>query len=272
VHIDEEWGTDRDTPQVTVKVADLLAKEIGKAANWSAQLPRGGDGFLTLAAIAAGTDVLAHPLGTLVFQQKLVPFELRMTKASGSAIDGANEFFGGALQLTQSGEAVPAASHAQPRPDFFAAAQFLDMSQDDKLARPSFESFTAGYELGDDQYDLGEVIEETLNYEEADLGAVPVPRHLRRIALGAYAESAHGALLRFGSAGRSSLRDRTLTQPAVSAALRVDPAPVTVATKDSLSVAAPAVYTSVWRAEQVRRANPAAKAGSLGVVELSELA
>ena len=34
------------------------------------------------------------------------------------------------------------------------------MSQDDKLAKPSFESFTAGYELGDDNFDIGEIVPE----------------------------------------------------------------------------------------------------------------
>ena len=76
------------------------ADEIAKLANWSAQLPAGGDGFLSLAQIAAGTDLLAHPLGTLTFQQKLVPFELQLDKASGSEISGANEFGGGALVVT----------------------------------------------------------------------------------------------------------------------------------------------------------------------------
>ena len=107
VHIDEHFGTDLDTPQVTVDAADLLGKEIEKIANWSAQLPSGGDSFLSLAKIDAGTDVLAHPLGSLTFQQKLVPFELRLDKASGSKIKGANEFFGGALALTQ--DAAPTA-------------------------------------------------------------------------------------------------------------------------------------------------------------------
>ena len=92
--VDEAWGTDRDTPQVTVNVAEQLTKEIANTGNWSAQLPQGSESFLSLADVKAQKDVLAHPLGTLVFQQKLVPFELRMAKASGSKVSGANEFFG----------------------------------------------------------------------------------------------------------------------------------------------------------------------------------
>jgi hypothetical protein len=275
VHIDESWGSDRDTPQITVKVSEEIAKEIGKRANWSAQLPQGGTGMVTLADIDPGTDVLAHPLGTLLFQQKLVPFDLRMAKASGSTIEGANQFGEGALQLSQSGQAVAGTLQRQPRTDFFAAAQFLEMSQDDKLAKPSFEAFTAGYELGDDNFELGETVPVTLNYEEADLGVEELlPRNLRlRLTATGYSATTHGAMLAHGAAGRSPLRNRALTQPAQPAPIRVNPAPVTVATKDSMTKAAGAsVQTSVWRAHQERAANTQVAVSSIAVVELAEIA
>ena len=102
LHVDEEWGPDRETPVVTIDIAAELAKEIAKIANWSAQLPKGGESYVTLAEIKVATDLLAHPLGSLVFQQKLLPLELRLAKASGSVIKGANEFFGAALVFAAS--------------------------------------------------------------------------------------------------------------------------------------------------------------------------
>lgn len=275
VHIDEHFGTDVDTPQVTVDVADLLGKEIAKIANWSAQLPSGGDSFLSMAKIDAGTDVLAHPLGSLTFQQKLVPFELRLDKASGSKVKGANEFSGGALALTQGGQptSVGTAS-AQAMSDFFAAAQFIDMSQADQLSKPSFESFTAGYRLASEDFEMGEIVPEALGYEEADLGAVPLPKLGRRRALDSYLESSHGTLMSFGAAGRSVLRDRALAQPVQPTALKVDPTPVTVADKATLAVTAGGgrAYASVWRAEQARAAVTSADTAGLHVIELAELA
>lgn len=270
VHIDEHFGTDVDTPQVTVDVADLLKKEIEKIANWSAQLPTGGESFLSLAKIDAGTDVLAHPLGTLTFQQKLVPFELHLDKASGSKISGANEFSDGALALTQ-GEAATSAGTGivQTTSDFFAAAQFLEMSQADKLSKPSFESYTAGYRLATEDFEMGEIFPEDIGFKEADLA----PQSLfRRLATDAYLEAIHGATMTFGAAGRSTFRDRALTQPAQSAAIKVMPAPVAVADKSTLSVAAGGrTFGSVWRAVQARDAVATVSAGSLHVVELAEL-
>ena len=274
LHVDEHFGTDVDTPQATVNVADALSKEIAKVANWSAQLPAGGDGFLSLAKIAAGTDLLAHPLGSLTFQQKLVPFELALDKASGSKISGANEFSGGALALTQGANPASIGSaSAQTMSDFFAAAQFIEMSQADKLSKPSFESFVAGYQLASADFEMGEIVPEPLRYEEADLGAVaPVAKIGRRKASDAYLESTHGAMLAFGAAGRSPLRDRALVQPAQSTAIKVGPGPVVVADKSTLAVAGGGrTYTSVWRASQARAAVTHVDAASVHVVELAEM-
>jgi hypothetical protein len=272
LNIDESWGSDRETPQVTVDVAQLLAKEIANTGNWSAQLPQGNESFLSLAQVKADDDVLAHPLGSLVFQQKLVPFELRLAKASGSKVDGANEFFGPGLGLSQGGNA-PDVKPVSTRSDFFAAAQFLEMSQDDRMAKPSFELFTAGYELNDDTYDLGDIVEQTLNYEEADLGAPRTSRRLRRLGLVTFDAAKNGALMRFGAAGLSKLRDRALAQPPQPSRINVGPAPVVVADRNQLQVVmGGTVHTSFWRADQARAFDLSLDATVSQVAELAEVA
>ena len=265
LHVDEHFGNDLDTPAITVNAAQLLADEVTKPANWSAQLPTGGDGQVTLATMTPGTDVLAHPLGTLTFQQKLLPLGLKLDKASGSLIDGANEFGAGALVLTQPGGVAADLGSAQPVNDFFASAQFLEMSQDERLSKPSFEAFPAGYVLSSDAYAPGPIEPCVLDFEEADLGVPPAPP---RRAKGTYAESVHGATLAFGAAGRSPLRDRALAKPKQAAAFKVDPPPLAVADKSSLAVQVGGkLFTSVWRATQA--AQPMARAH---VVELAEMA
>jgi hypothetical protein len=271
LNVDESWGTDRETPQITVNVAEQLAKEIANTANWSAQLPRGNESFLTLAEVKAQDDVLAHPLGTLVFQQKLVPLELRLAKASGSKVDGANEFLGPALSFAQAGN--PEVKPVTTRSDHFAAAQFLELSQDDRMSKPSFELFTAGYELNDDTYDLGDIVEQTLDYEEADLGATRKPKKLRHLGITLFDADRHGRLMRFGAAGVSKLRDRALAQPPQPARINVGPAPVVVADKNKLQVVTgSAVHTSFWRADQARAFDLASDVAASQVAELAEVA
>jgi hypothetical protein len=194
-----------------------------------------------------------------------------MAKASGSKVSGANEFFGPALQLSQGGNAE--VKPVSTRSDFFAAAQFLEMSQDDRMAKPSFELFTAGYELNDDTYDLGEIVEQTLNYEEADLGAPRISRRLRRIALMKFDAARDGRLMRFGAAGLSKLRDRALAQPPQPGRINFGPVPVVVADKMKLQVVAGGVvHTSFWRADQARAFDAALDATANQVAELAEVA
>ncbi|MDB5892793.1 MAG: hypothetical protein JWQ88_324, partial [Rhodoferax sp.] len=276
IHIDEAWGTDRDTPVVTVPLADKVAAEINAPANWSAQLPQGGEACVTVADVKGATGMLAHPLGTLVFQQKLVPLALRLAKVSGSRIAGANEYFGPKLVMAAGGDdAAPAEQQVQTRQDFFAAAQFLDLSEAERLAKPSFEAFDAGYALRDSDFECGIPVTQPLGFEEADLGAdAPVPRRSRYRALVDYAESAHGPLLPFGAAGRSALRDKRLVQPALQAPIALSPPPLTLADKATLApVTGAQVQHSVWQAGQSVQGNAVADSPSrVLVVELAELA
>jgi hypothetical protein len=279
LHVDEAWGTDRDTPAITVDVADLLSKEISKISNWSAQLPKGGEAYLTLADIKPSTDLLAHPLGSLVFQQKLVPLELRLDKVSGSKISGANKFFNAKLKLSQNANELTSSTPIVKK-DYFASAQFLEMSQDDKLAKPSFEAYPAGFELGNQDYelpqpksvaDLNPIVSVDLNYEEADLGAPRKSRKNRFFSESLYLDAMHGPLMRFGSAGLSSLRDKVLSQAVQSAPIKVNPAPVVVVDKSSLQISASSVHSSIWQAEQQLQFSKDLNQAKHQVAELAEL-
>jgi hypothetical protein len=269
--VDESWGTDRETPQITVDVADLLSKEISNIGNWSAQLPKGGETYLTLAEVKPSATLLAHPLGSLLFQQKLVPLELRMSQASGSKISGANEFSNAQLKLSQAAAELPSQS-PQRQKDFFATAQFLELSQDERLAKPSFEHYTAGYELHDDGYELAPATATTLHYEEADLSAPRKKKKERHRSLGLFVEAQHGAMLRFGAAGLSPLRDEALAQPPAPAKLNVNPAPVVVIDKASMQLTVATQFNSVFQAEQtLRYGTDNSSPRSKQVAELAEL-
>ena len=121
--------------------------------------------------------VLAHPLGT-----PHLPAEARAVRAAPRQ---------GERQQDQRRErvlrrcaaalrraAAPCRRRSRRRrcSDFFAAAQFLEMSQDDRLAKPSFEIVhRRATSSPTTTYEMGEILEETLRYEEADLGAGASP-------------------------------------------------------------------------------------------------
>jgi hypothetical protein len=130
----------RELPTVDL-LPDLLAAVKNKD-NWSAQLPSASSMLISLGQITS-QNALAHPLGTIGFHQRIVPLNVEISKVGNAAPAGARRF---TVAVTLGG-AAPHPS-ATPLKDQFAAAQFFEMSDDEKRARPSFELMDAGLEFG----------------------------------------------------------------------------------------------------------------------------
>jgi hypothetical protein len=136
---------------------DLMAA-LREPRNWSAQLPTGKHTLVTLREIPAEAGVVqAHPLGRLTVTQNVVPLNLSIDRYGGAAPAGARRFRIDAVTLG-----------TDPNPprqtvrDWFAPAQFLDLSDTERLSRPSFEKLEAGLRIGGDEVAFGGAGAETL--------------------------------------------------------------------------------------------------------------
>jgi hypothetical protein len=132
-----------DQPLDRVDVGQLLRDALGDARNLSASLASGRPGLVTLTPPVAGTAVVfAHPSASLAVHQRVVPLGLTIARFGNAAPLGDTRF-----DITN----VSAADVPQwgtPVLDDFAPAQFLALSDDDKLASPSFERLVSGVEVG----------------------------------------------------------------------------------------------------------------------------
>ena len=157
------------------------AKEIAKIANWSAQLPKGGETYLTLAEIEGAEPTCSRIRSAAWCSSKsCVPFELRLAKASGSKIDGRERVLRRARSASTGQRRRAAEQTGSTLQDFFAAAQFLEMSQDDRMTKPSFEIVRRrDTSLTTTPTSWERSSRSTLNYEEADLAA---PRNFEEAA------------------------------------------------------------------------------------------
>jgi hypothetical protein len=125
-----------------VNVSDLLAAAVGATSNWRTQLTSGVTHGVALRAVTADTGTVLDPLGQMVFEQQVVPLNLTrdVDTYGGAPVAGPQRFaLTGKLNDT-SATAVQGA---------FAPARFFVMSDDEKLAAPSFEAMDAGLLLGD---------------------------------------------------------------------------------------------------------------------------
>lgn len=182
----------------------LLRAALVDVKNWSAELPAGQSRVVTLRESAVDGSIRVHPLGTLVMRQSVVPLNLTrdIDKFNDSPIAGARRF-----QLTRVAVGNDNESTSVVQDDF-APAQFFEMSDDDKIASPSFESMQAGVRIGSTAFafDFGQRVESPLEYETRVVdrkAAVPPPAPKVDYRLSMELLQLHAM---HGAAGRSVLR------------------------------------------------------------------
>ena len=143
-----------------VDVAAVVLRAFTDPRAWSAQLPVGGDPIVTLRAVDAGADVLAHPLGRLEVRQRAVPLEREIGRFGAGVPVGASRF---RIAGASVGDDAVTATAVE---DLFAAGQFAALSDDEKLSRPSFEAMRSGAVIGESAVVHGAPVILEVRYEQ----------------------------------------------------------------------------------------------------------
>jgi uncharacterized protein DUF6603 len=139
------FGDSAEVPAVgQVDVGQLLRAALGDARNFAALFAPDISALVTLTTpVSAAAVVLAHPSTRLSVHQTVVPLGLAITQYGGSVPLGDTRFDITSVSVDGIAQTQPLTSVL----DDFAPAQFLTLSDDDKLASPSFEQFVAGVEF-----------------------------------------------------------------------------------------------------------------------------
>ncbi len=136
-------------PAETVEVLPLLRAALSQPTNWSSQLPDAQRAMVTLRQQpGASSGVLLHPLGTLTIKQAVVPLNFDISKFGPNTPSGSRRFAITQVNIGNRQQTV------DTERDFFAPAQFTEMSDDQKLSRPSFEKMDAGISFGSAVFDI----------------------------------------------------------------------------------------------------------------------
>jgi hypothetical protein len=114
--------------------------------NWSASVPKGA--------------VLVHPFGRLSVRQTVAPLGVRLERFGNATVAGPSKF---EIQDAKLGQQSVKRSATEEQ---FAAAQFFELSDEEKLSLPSFQAMAAGVELGEaDAVKAGQSAPLDLDYE-----------------------------------------------------------------------------------------------------------
>jgi len=149
---------------VPVDVLGLLTAALGDPQAWQARLP-GPVGQLVATRTAVDEAILLHPLGTLTVRQNVVPLNLTrdIDRVGSGPPLGPRRFAVTHAALGQQDQSRTAVKER------FAPAQFFDMSDDDKLAAPSFEAMDAGVAFGEGGYRVGFAAREASPFHYTDI-------------------------------------------------------------------------------------------------------
>ena len=121
-----------------VEVLPRLLAALAHPDNWSSEMPQGQRPVVSLRLRPESTEILLHPLGTLKVKETVVPLNVDISRFGQAAPAGARRFTITSVSLGGDGQTI------HPVRDFFAPAQFREMSDDQKLSQPSFELMDAG--------------------------------------------------------------------------------------------------------------------------------
>lgn len=155
------WGDDAPVTLPPLEVMPLLLREFNKAESWSATPPERNALLVSLRPHDPLTGgLLLHPVGTLRVSQRAVPLDLVLAKVGNSAPADGRKF-----SLRVRGGALARLRDAEEK---FAAAQFREMTDADKLSIAAFQPEHAGLELAapGNEVKTSRAVHRTVRYEE----------------------------------------------------------------------------------------------------------
>ncbi len=144
---DETWGDHDATTLDPVALIGLVAGELEKLSSWTTVLPGATSGAAAGVGVilrdgveaAAADSIVLHPAGELRVNQRALPLDLDVARVGAKKPSDAKR-----VSVAVSPGAF--AKHADVR-DQFAMAQYLDLSDAEKVSRPSFEPANSGLAL-----------------------------------------------------------------------------------------------------------------------------
>lgn len=139
VHLDESWGDDDNTRLESVRVIPLLTDDLKNPGNWEAKTGRTRVLITTRKQdVSASGQLFLHPNELLSVRQNTVPLSLKIDKFGEREPEGARKF---TIQLLGRDGAPLVATSVR---NHFAPAQFVNLSDEQKLSVASYELFDSG--------------------------------------------------------------------------------------------------------------------------------
>jgi len=195
-HVDEKFGDERSVELPPADPWEPLRAALADARNWAATLPAGSVAVVAIAAPAGTSTLLLDPCGRATWRQKVVPLDRTITRYANVATPGPLRFAVDRVNVEN------ADTPFTPVLDFLAAEQFANLTDAEKLSRPSFEPMQTGLSFGSATTRIGPPIPAAIEYETKLIDNSLSFRTVSRFAFPLYA---HDAVAKSTGMARSAL-------------------------------------------------------------------
>jgi len=154
--IDLDWGEDAHESRPAINVGERVRTALTKDQVWAHVVPTADAGSVQLRQGAVGL----HPLGSLRLTQTVAPLDVALQKYGANPVASPDPI---RMAVTATGAGMPA-----PQTELFAPAQFFQMTDDEKLSKPQFVPYQAGFTVaGDSWLPAADPLTVDVIYEEA---------------------------------------------------------------------------------------------------------
>ena len=217
-------------------LAQALQAELANPDNVTIEPPLGSNPL----TLASGADKLAHPLGRLAVRQRAVPFDLRVERL------GTRPLAGGPQAVSVATVALNGApmGDVERTTEQFSRGQFVELTEDEKLTGPTFESFTSGVVVGSAGYTAadGFARDVTAGFETVRLDPEPkgiISRwNVSRLDFVRATSEDTARATRLGAAARSARAEAIGSHVTTVGAVAVDEPPLALVATDALAQSA----------------------------------
>ncbi len=170
VDVDVKFGGEPSLEELpSVDPTDRLLEALRAAPSWKGELVAGVARPVSLSDASSSENPLFDPVGVPAVRQTIVPLNRKLDRFAEGRIGGPGRYD---VRAARVGSAP--ATH-RPMHEMFAAAQFEQMSDAEKLSRPSFEKMDAGALVASDAISVGPKTQGAGLYEQIKLGGDETP-------------------------------------------------------------------------------------------------
>ena len=149
VRVSKTFGKREDTSLPPFEILPFLQEPLRDPRNWVASRPESRNLLVTTRQLET-EDLVAHPYSVIGVNQNRLPLHTDLDKVGSNEPADFNKF----RLLLDLGEGGPGSGERMT--DFFAPAEYIRLTDDEKLARKSFEKFPSGIKAaGQDNYTGG---------------------------------------------------------------------------------------------------------------------